>query len=340
MTKIVPPTDEAFALAASRLLAGAMVAFPTETVYGLGADAANPQAVVELFTLKGRPADHPVIVHLAMTAQIDQWAASVPDEARRLLDHFAPGPMTLILRKSRHVLDIVTGGQDTVGLRFPSHPVAQRLLQAFGGGIAAPSANQFGRVSPTTAAHVAAEFGDRSPLILDGGPCQVGIESTIVDLSQGPAVLLRPGGVSAAQLAEVLGYMPTLRQADSPRVSGALPSHYAPATSTSLVSAADLAHIARRASSSGKTVGVLARKAPMPDGFGGLWRQAPDGAESYARALYAELRLLDAAELDLLLVEAPPRASEWEGVNDRLQRATHPVDGRAGSDAAEGPRSR
>ena len=336
-TPVLPPTEEAIALAVARLSSAELVAFPTETVYGVGADASNPQAVVKLFTLKGRPADHPVIVHLAMTAPLDRWAAIVPDDARRLLAQFAPGALTLILRKSKYVPEVVTGGQDTVGLRFPSHPVSRRLLEAFGGGIAAPSANRFGRVSPTTAAHVADEFGDRLPLILDGGPCAVGIESTIVDLSQGMAVLLRPGGVSAALLAEALGYMPKQRTANSPRVSGALPSHYSPATSTFLVPPSALAIAAHEAARAAKPVGVLARSATRPADFRGLWRQAPFGAEGYARTLYAELRLLDAAGLDVLLVEAPPEDTQWDAVNDRLRRATHSVVNREANSAPHQP---
>ncbi|MBP8297306.1 MAG: threonylcarbamoyl-AMP synthase, partial [Burkholderiales bacterium] len=230
MTTIRAPSTDAVALAVERLRAGELVGFPTETVYGLGADAANAQAVVKLFAIKGRPANHPVIVHLASTADIDRWARRIPPAARLLIEKFAPGPLTLILPKSVHVPDVVTGGQGKVGLRFPSHKLAQRLLREFGGGIAAPSANRFGRVSPTTARHVADEFGDELPLILDGGPCDVGIESTIIDFTRGAAVLLRPGGVSTTQLAEVLGYAPLPQTAKSPRVSGGLPSHYAPKT--------------------------------------------------------------------------------------------------------------
>ena len=320
--------EATIALAVSRLRAGDLVGFPTETVYGLGADAANAHAIAKLFTLKGRPADHPVIVHLASPAQVDDWAVDVPDAARRLLERFAPGPLTLILRKGARVPDVVTGGQDTVGLRFPSHPVARELLRAFGGGIAAPSANRFGRISPTTAQHVADEFGAALPLILDGGPCAVGIESTIVDLSRGPAVLLRPGGVPAAALAEALGYAPALRDGGAPRVSGDLPSHYAPATRTRMVRAADLAahHLAGMARAAGApatAIGVLARTAAMPADFTGVWRQAPAAPEDFARALYAELRLLDASGMDLILVEAPPADGAWHAVEDRLRRATH-----------------
>ena len=319
---IMAPSTDALALAVERLHAGELVAFPTETVYGLGANALNAQAVVRVFSLKGRPADHPVIVHLASTADLDRWARRVPPAARQLIAKLAPGPLTLILPKSKTVPDVVTGGQANVGLRFPSHPVAQRLLRAFGGGVAAPSANRFGRISPTTAQHVADEFGAESPLIIDGGPCDVGIESTIVDFTRGAAVLLRPGAISAAQLAEALGYMPLARTRRSPRVSGGLPSHYAPKTETRLVKPFGIAPAQRTARLSGRKVGVLARIAARPDDFEGIWRQAGPEWMEYARMLYAELRLLDAAGLDLILVEEPPVAGDWQAINDRLHRAS------------------
>ena len=317
------PSTDAIALAVQRLRTGELIGFPTETVYGLGADASNAQAVVKIFAIKGRPANHPVIVHLVSTADIGRWARRIPPAARLLIEKFAPGPLTLILPKSEYVPDVVTGGQGNVGLRFPSHMVAQRLLREFGGGIAAPSANRFGRVSPTTAQHVADEFGDELPLILDGGPCDVGIESTIVDFTRGAAVLLRPGGVSTAQLAEVLGYTPLPQTGKSPRVSGSLPSHYAPKTATQLVKPFAIAPAYRAARLAGRKVGVLARSAARFDDFEGVWRQAGPEWSSYARLLYAELRLLDAAGVDLILVEEPPAALDWQAVNDRLRRATH-----------------
>jgi L-threonylcarbamoyladenylate synthase len=320
---ILAPSTGAVALAVQRLRAGELIGFPTETVYGLGADASNAEAVVKLFAIKGRPANHPVIVHLASTADIDRWARRIPPAARLLIEKFAPGPLTLILPKSAQVPDVVTGGQGNVGLRFPSHAVAQRLLREFGGGIAAPSANRYGRVSPTAAQHVADEFGEELPLILDGGPCDIGIESTIIDFTRGAAVLLRPGGVSTTQLAEVLGYTPVPQTGRSPRVSGSLPSHYAPKTETQLVKPFEIAQTFRAAKLSGRRVGVLARSAARFADFDGVWRQAGPGWASYARLLYAELRLLDAAGVDLILVEEPPAAIDWQGVNDRLQRATH-----------------
>jgi L-threonylcarbamoyladenylate synthase len=320
---ILAPTDAAIAAAARALAKGELVGFPTETVYGLGADAANADAVRRVFAAKGRPADHPLIVHLAAAGQIDRWAIDVPAPARALAARFWPGPLTLVLTRAPGVPDGVTGGQASVGLRVPSHPVAQRLLVAFGGGVAAPSANRFGRVSPTTAEHVAAELGDSVALILDGGACEVGIESTIVDFTSagGRAVVLRPGGIPASRLAQVLGYAPLAPARNAPRASGTLASHYAPATRTVVVPAADLDATVTDAGARGR-VGVLTLAphefAREPDArlAGGT---RPD---AYARALYRALRTLDAAGLDLIVVEAPPAGDAWLAVNDRLRRAS------------------
>ena len=233
--------------AVALLCQGELVALPTETVYGLGADALNPDAVAKIFTAKGRPSDHPLIVHLADAGQIMTWAREVPKDAIALARAFWPGPLTLILKRDESVPDLVTGGQDTVGLRVPNHPVALELLRAFGSGVAAPSANRFGRISPTTAEHVRQELGERVALILDGGACAVGLESTIVDLSRGVPVILRPGAIGADDIARVLGRRPRLRgefeaeaggaaeQGATPRVSGALAAHYAPRTPLELV---------------------------------------------------------------------------------------------------------
>ncbi|HEX7022744.1 MAG TPA: L-threonylcarbamoyladenylate synthase, partial [Trueperaceae bacterium] len=242
--------------AADILRAGGLVAFPTETVYGLGADAANPEALAKVFAVKGRPTDHPLIVHLASPEQLDEWAEPVPELALRLVDAFWPGPLTLILRRAPGVLDAVTGGQDTVGLRVPRHPVARELLRAFGGGVAAPSANRFGRISPTTAAHVRADLGERVDAILDGGPSEVGLESTILDLSSREPRILRPGGITAGQLAKVLGQAPAVGGVGAPRVSGSLASHYAPRTPSVVVR--DAAAYARH--HPGRRLGVLARR--------------------------------------------------------------------------------
>lgn len=318
------------ARAAALLRAGELVAFPTETVYGLGADAANPQAVAKIFAAKGRPADHPLIVHIAGADRLDVWAREVPDAARVLTAAFWPGPLTLILKRSPLVPDAVTGGQDTVGLRVPRHPLALALLAEFGGGIAAPSANRFGRISPTTAAHVRAELGDSVSLVLDGGPCAVGIESTIVDLSRGAPVVLRPGAISAADINRVLGAAAvdgTTVESDQPRVSGSLAAHYAPSSQLRLVDnsgGAALEAAADEALAQGRRVAVLARSLQPQHhraAAGLIWHVAPGDATGYAHKLYAALRELDAATPDLILVEAPPHEAAWQAVADRLQRA-------------------
>jgi L-threonylcarbamoyladenylate synthase len=306
--------------AARRLAAGEVIALPTETVYGLGADAANEKAVAKIFALKGRPADHPLIVHFADPQAIGAWAASVPREARILAAHFWPGPLTMILRKSARVPGIVTGGQDTVGLRCPSHPVAQELLAEFarvGSGIvAAPSANKFGQVSPTTAAHVREEFGP-DLFILDGGACDVGLESTIVDVSRGRPVLLRPGKITREDIAHVLGAEPAERDAAAPRASGTLAAHYAPRTALAIVEAAALdIELARPAN-----VAVLALREPPPTAYVTAWITAPFDVGRYAHDLYANLRKLDGSGAKRIVVEAPPTTPPWEAVNDRLYRA-------------------
>ncbi len=305
---------------------GELVALPTETVYGLGADALNPDAVAKIFAAKGRPSDHPLIVHLADAGQIMTWAREVPKDAIALARAFWPGPLTLILKKEEGVPDLVTGGQDTVGLRVPNHPVALELLRAFGSGIAAPSANRFGRISPTTAEHVRQELGERVALILDGGACAVGLESTIVDLSRGVPVILRPGAIGADDIARVLGRRPRLRgevdagnaaeEGATPRVSGALAAHYAPRTPLELVATDALAVQARVGDA------VLAR-GPVPAGLadGITWVQAPADPAGYGHDLYARLRSLDASGAARILVEAPPAAPEWAAVADRLGRA-------------------
>jgi L-threonylcarbamoyladenylate synthase len=315
---------DSLAAAVARLAAGELVAFPTETVYGLGADAANPKAVAKIFALKGRPADHPVIVHVADAKALDDWARDIPETARKAAAAFWPGPLTLILKKAEHVSPAVTGGQDSVGLRCPSHPLAQELLRAFAkagsGAIAAPSANKFGHVSPTTAQHVRDEFGP-DLLILDGGACDVGIESTIVDLSRGTPVLLRPGAITREQLAHALGVEPRAPDADAPRASGTLASHYAPRTPLELVAEAQLELRVRELATAGKRVAVLAR-GPARASAAFRWDAAGETPAAYAHDLYAHLRALDASGADLILVESPPSGTAWEGVNDRLARAS------------------
>ena len=328
MTSVVaPPTDATLERAATLLRAGKLVAFPTETVYGLGADARNDDAVRAIFTAKGRPADHPVIVHLADGAQMGAWARDVPAGARALAAAFWPGPLTLILPRANGVADVVTGGQESVGLRVPSHPVAQRLLQAFrakgGDGIAGPSANRFGRISPTTAAHVADDLGADVAMIIDGGECTVGIESTIIAFRDNDAVLLRPGGIAVADIARVLGRAPRVADGDAPRASGTLASHYAPRTPARLL-AADL--LAREALQAGANAAVLARTVPRPPGFAGQWRVAPMAPDAFAHDLYASLRALDAAGAASILIEDVPADAAWLAVRDRITRAAHGED--------------
>ena len=312
--------QQAIQEAAAILRRGGLVALPTETVYGLGADAANPAAVARIFAAKGRPADHPVIVHLGNVSQLEQWATDIPDSAYTLAQAFWPGPLTLILKRHASVSDAVTGGQDTIGLRIPGHPIALALLNAFGGGIAAPSANRFGRISPTTAAHVREELGAAVDCILDGGPCQVGIESTIVDLSAEGARVLRPGGISAAALEAVLGHALLPVAGTTPRVPGALEVHYAPRTPLKLVAAEDLNATVMTHLQRGERVAVLARTGVSPDQRC-RWESMPATATDYAQLLYAKLRALDDLTADIILIEAPPAEAAWQAVLDRLQRA-------------------
>lgn len=303
------------------LRAGGLVAFPTETVYGLGADASNPEALKKVYAAKGRPRDHPLIVHVASLAQIGDWAAHVPPAAHRLADRYWPGPLTMILRRAPQVNDLVTGGQATIALRIPSHPVAQALLVAFGGGIAAPSANRYGRVSATTAEHVRSEFGSAVECILDGGASEVGIESTIVDLSGGTPAILRPGHITAAQIAAVLGEPLAAAGAASPRAPGMLAKHYAPQTPLMLMEADLVLELAASMTRQGHRVAVLARSALQPLVDGITWVAAPHDPGGYAHDLYANLRALDQAGCSAILVEQPPPAPEWSAVHDRLMRA-------------------
>jgi L-threonylcarbamoyladenylate synthase len=303
--------------AAEILKRGGLVGFPTETVYGLGADASSRDAVARLYAAKRRPADHPVIVHFADAKQAFSWAKDVPEAAGKLAARFWPGPLTMVLKRSAKAGDFVTGGQDTIGLRVPSHPVAHELLLAFGGGLAAPSANRFGEVSPTTAAHVKRDLGKDAELVLDGGPSEVGIESTIVDLSGQGAVLLRPGRITRPELEQVLGEPVREKDADAPRHSGGLERHYAPRTPAMLVPAHELD---REIARGGDKVAVLAFS--RPDERVDYWLRMPREPRGYAQMLYAALRELDEAQCERILVEAPPDAPEWAGVRDRLERAT------------------
>ncbi|HEX5804678.1 MAG TPA: L-threonylcarbamoyladenylate synthase [Azospira sp.] len=322
------PAD--IARAVKLLQAGELVGIPTETVYGLGADAANPDAVAKIFAAKGRPADHPLIVHVPGANYLERWAVDVPDLAYELAEDFWPGPLTLILKRAPGVPDAVTGGQDTVGLRVPGHPLALDLLRAFAaaggsGGIAAPSANRFGRISPTTAAHVREELGDAVALVLDGGPCVVGIESTIIDLSSGQPLLLRPGHITPAAIEAVCGVLPAAPTAAAPRASGTLEAHYAPTTPMRRVDSDRLAQFLNALRHSGRRCGVLAHS-QAPQAVSGpnpahVWKMLPAEPNGYAHDLYAALRELDHAGVDLIVVEAIPETPQWQAVADRLRRA-------------------
>jgi L-threonylcarbamoyladenylate synthase len=305
--------NEEIRRAARILRAGGLVAFPPETVYGLGADASSAAAAARLYAAKGRPVDHPVIIHFKDSASAFEWGREIPEEAKKLSGKFWPGPLTLILKRSDKAKDFVTGGQDTVGVRVPSHPVAQALLKEFAGGIAAPSANEFGAVSPTAALHV----DIKADLVLDGGPSEIGIESTIVDVSGVDVVLLRPGFISKDDLERALDTKVENKGSSSPRHSGGLERHYAPRTPARLVATHMLdAEIAKLKDK----VAVLAFS--RPDERVDFWIRMPREPAGYAKRLYAALRELDSAGCETILVEQPPQGSEWEAVLDRLQRAT------------------
>ena len=312
------------ARAVALLKAGELLAFPTETVYGLGADARNAVAVEKIFSAKGRPADHPVIVHLPDVSHLERWAINIPVAAYRIAAAFWPGPVTLILQRHPDVPAIVSGGQTSIGLRVPNHPVALALLRAFNDGIAAPSANRFGRISPTTAQHVREEFGDAVKIILDGGACEVGIESTIVDLTGEQPQILRPGMISAEDIASVLGESvaaASTTDKKSPRVSGSLEAHYAPRTPLQLCSATAIAEHMRVAKISGEPIAVLAIDSESPQLENVIWQTAAPDVTTFAHDLYANLRKLDASNCARIVVQQVPTEDAWRAVADRLQRA-------------------
>jgi L-threonylcarbamoyladenylate synthase len=323
--------DPAAVQAAVALLqAGELVAFPTETVYGLGADAGNDAGVARIFDAKGRPSDHPLIVHVADVAAIPRFASDLPEVARRLVDAFWPGPLTVILPRHPDVAAAAAGGQDSIGLRCPSHPVARALLQQCAAavppvfGVAAPSANQFGRVSPTTAAHVQAEFGD-GLLVLDGGPCDVGIESTIVDCTRGRPVLLRPGVLTPAQLEAACGepvLQPEQLPDAAPRASGTLEAHYAPRARVRLMEAGALQTALDLLGADAANIATYSRAILRTPSSRVLRRRMPDDAIETARQLFAVLRDFDQQQVQLIWVETPPPGADWDGVRDRLQRAS------------------
>lgn len=316
--------SQQIAKAVEILREGGLVAFPTETVYGLGADANNPEALRRLYSLKGRPLDHPSIVHVTGTEALESWCRDIPDAAILLATLFWPGPLTLVLKKRKGVPDELTGGQDTVAIRVPSHPVALKLLSAFGSGVAAPSANRFGHISPTSATDVRGEFGDEV-MVLDGGPCQVGIESTIIDLSAGRPRVLRPGMILEESINVALsevGLAPK-GETDSPRVPGSLPSHYAPHKPVELVESSSLQDAVSGLLNKGKTPGVLAYSTSSAGyGAGPVSIQMSQSPAHYAFSLYRSLRELDGNEkVDFILIEEPPAKPEWVGIRDRVTRA-------------------
>ena len=314
--------------AARQLAAGGLVAFPTETVYGLGARADQGDAVAAIFAAKGRPSDHPLIVHVVDAQAASAFSESVPDTARRLMAAFWPGPLTVVLRRRPGMAEGAAGGWPTVALRCPDHAVAQALLSrahALGvPGVAAPSANRFGRVSPTCAEHVEGEFGP-DLMVLDGGECREGIESTIVDCSRDAPVLLRPGTLANAAIEAVLGQMLRPRDAAAPRASGDLESHYAPAAEVRLAPEAELPAAVRSAVArlGPSAVGVYSRAAPPPSAMT-HYIPMPDNAAAVAHELYAVLRRLDATGVRQIWVEAPADRPGWEGLRDRLQRSAAP----------------
>jgi len=302
------------------LRAGGLVAIPTETVYGLAADAENPAAVLKIFAAKGRPSFHPLIAHIASVDALPQWAATVPDSAKRLAERFWPGPLTMILPRSERVPGVVTGDLPTVGLRVPAHPLAQSLLEEFGGGLAAPSANRFGRVSPTTAQHVREELGDRVDLILDGGPCQVGLESTIVDLSGERPVLLRPGAVTPEQLSAVLPNLELDPAESATHCSGRLESHYAPRASVQIVAQEELSE--RLAREIGRVAVLSAVQPTSTAEFD--WSPMPADPVAYARQLYSRLREIDERQIPQALVVLPAEAGIGLAIADRVRKAAAP----------------
>ena len=314
------PQDE-IDRAVDALRDGDVIAFPTETVYGLGADAQNPDAVRKIFELKGRPATHPLIVHVDHPRMLERWALNVPPAAEALAARFWPGPLTLVLRRAPAVDLSITGGQDTVAVRVPGHPVAQQLLRSFGGGIAAPSANRYGRVSPTRAEHVREEFGDALRVVLDGGDCKLGLESTIVSCVDAVPRVLRPGSITLTQLRTVVPGIEGRTEGAAPRVPGSDVKHYAPTTKLSLVQSDTLEEVVAQLASAHERVAVLAMRPPRTANKYMTWVNAGRRAEAYGRELYVNLRALDKAGAREILVEEVPEGEGWDAIRDRLRRA-------------------
>lgn len=303
------------------LKSGELVAFPTETVYGLGADASNPNAVRKIFEAKNRPADHPVILHIYDQSQLGDWVESMPDIAYKLIQHFWPGPLTLIFKAKKNISPLITGNQDSIGLRMPSNSIARELLKQFGGAIAAPSANRFGKISPTKASHVYEELGDKVKLIIDGGDCSLGIESTIIDVTKIPPVLLRPGPLDVDLIKQISGVSVidknnNMIDKDLPRVSGSLASHYAPKTPVKIFS-----FDSYESEKKGKFGVMSFQDKPKNISKKIIWIKMSSDPILYAHELYAVLREVDAKNLSCIYVELPPDEIVWQAVRDRLSRA-------------------
>jgi L-threonylcarbamoyladenylate synthase len=321
MVKVVRASQAELEAAVDALRDGELVAFPTETVYGLGANAANPAAVRKVFELKGRPPSHPVIVHIDQQKYLKRWVRELSPAAEKLAEAFWPGPLTLVLPRHETVHDVVTGGQDSIAVRIPSHPMARQLLDAFGGGIAAPSANRYGRLSPTRAEHVQDEFGDAVKVILDGGECQLGLESTIVSCLGEEIRLLRPGGVTLSQLRGVVGEVLIGSDKSGPRVPGSSAAHYSPSTPLAIVPSGELDQLAESLSEGGQRIAVLAQRLPLKTYQFVTWINAGKRAEAFGHDLYANLRTLDKAGCARILVQEVPGDERWDAVRDRIARA-------------------
>ena len=315
--------------AVDALCAGELLGLPTETVYGLAADASNENAVAKIFQAKGRPSNHPLIVHVAHADSVKKFASDIPDFAQKLMSQFWPGPLTLILPRREEMAAAAAGGQNSVGLRCPSHPLALEVLKACAAkgvwGLAAPSANLFGRVSPTSAAHVQSEFGD-SLLILDGGECEVGIESSIVDCTRGVPVLLRPGQISRTQIEQACGLKlvnPETLNSEAPRASGTLVSHYAPTAKVRLMSTTDWQKALAALGPHAQNLALWSVQKPSFElqGAGLVWCAMPSNATQAAHDLFSVLRDFDSRGVRTIWIETPPPTPEWEGVRDRLNRA-------------------
>lgn len=316
-------SKEVLAEAVALLKQGEIVAIPTETVYGLAANAANPLAVAKIFAAKGRPANHPLIVHLADINLLSQWAKIQNPFIEKLASHFWPGPLTLILPRQPGVSDVVTGGQETIGIRFPSHPIMREILLELGGAVAAPSANTFARISPTLAEHVDEDLGAVIPLIVDGGQCSIGIESTIVDLSGEKVRILRPGIITPHEISAVLGVSVEIENPGSLRVSGALYSHYAPKTSLQVIEADQLKSKIQDQIKMGHSIAVLAYSQPFENDPLVEWNRLTFDPNIYAHELYAVLHQMDNKSHAMLYVEALPDEEKWAAIRDRLKKAAH-----------------